>query len=96
MSLEGYAVLGECLSQISSKHLASTVGIHNLPEGAHRSGSAEGQCPAAPLSLTRWAGAVGEGHQDEDGANPTGKYLAWRDPESGSWLLGHEVSRDEQ
>ena len=39
-------------------------------EEAHYEGSAAGQCPAAPLSPTRWARAAGEGREGEDGAGP--------------------------
>jgi len=52
--------------------LVSAIGIRNVPEEAHYEGGAEGQCPAAPLSPTRWAGAAGE--RREDGA---GTELGW-------------------
>ena len=56
-----------------------------MPEEAHDSGSAEGQCPAAPLSPARWTGAAGERRKDEDGADP-GWEMAHEEG-SGIWAL---------
>ena len=76
------------------RHLASTIGIRNMPEEAHHESSAEGQYPAAPLSPTRWTGTAGERRGDEDGSDPGWGMSYWRDPEFGPWLLGYEVLRD--
>ena len=70
---------------LKTRHLASTIGIRNMRAEAHDSGSAEGQCPAAPLSPTQWTGAAGEGHKGEDDADP-----GWgmsRVEGSGIWTL---------
>ena len=37
--------------------------------------------------------SVGEGHDDEDGADPGWGMSAWGDTEFGPWLLGNEVLR---
>ena len=58
--------------------------MRNMEEEAHDSGSAEGQYPAAPLPHTRWTGAAGEKHGDEDGANPGGGNVSL----GGIWNLG--------
>ena len=80
---------------LKTRHPASIIGIQNMPEEAYGSGSAEGQCTAAPLSPTRWTRAAGERCKDEDiMLAPAGECLAWRDPEFVPWLLGYEVLRD--
>ena len=70
---------------LKTRHLASIIGIRNMLEEAHDSGSAEGQCPAAPLSPTRWARTAGERRGYGDGADPG--WGMFRVEGSGIWAL---------
>ena len=57
------------------RHLASTLGIQNMPEEADHQSSAEGQFPAALLSHTQWAGEAGARRKLEVGPIPSGECL---------------------
>ena len=78
---------------LKTRHLASIIILRNMLEEAHDSGSAEGQCPAAPLSPND-----GPERRERDAAmkmvpTPAGECFPWKDPEFGPWFLGHEILR---
>ena len=95
MSLDDVAVLGECLSRVSSKHeISLALSVYET-------------CQKKRTTRVVQKGNVQErlchlqdGPEQRERApamkvvpTPAGECLVWRDPEFGPWLLEYEVLR---
>ena len=79
------------------QHLASLVGIRNLPEEAHHWGGVVGAGGNCLQCLCRLRDGPEQQVRDVKmrmAPTPSGKRLAWRDPILAPWLLRYEVLSD--
>ena len=96
MSLEDAAVLGECLSRISSKRdISLALSVYETCRKKRTTRVVQRS------NVQQYLYHLHDGpvQRERDAAmkmvpTPAGECLAWRDPEFGPWLLGYSVLRD--
>jgi salicylate hydroxylase len=98
MSLEDGAVLGECLSRIKSKSLASKQLALSVYEVCRRSRT---EMVVQRGNLQQYLYHLHDGPEQEErdrrmkmDPTPPGEALAWRDPELAPKLLGYDHVND--